>query len=179
MRLNEVSREQLPAAAQAVWDQIAGTRGRVGGPYQVLMHAPALAAKVEELGRYLRFGATLPGADRELAILAAARAMGAQYEWVAHEPVARREGARPEAIEAVRAAGSVGGLTPRELVVVDVAQAIARTRGLAPDLYAAAIAQLGEEHLVELVTLAGYYGMIAALLLAFQVPLPEGVVAPF
>jgi 4-carboxymuconolactone decarboxylase len=39
--------------------------------------------------------------------------------------------------------------------------------------------EVGVTGLVELVVLAGYYQTIAAVLFAFDVPLPEGTAAPF
>jgi hypothetical protein len=47
-----------------------------------LMHHPALAEKVGDLGEYLRFGGTLPGDIREMAILITARSVNQSYEWV-------------------------------------------------------------------------------------------------
>src|SRR5262249_28369750 len=82
--------------------------------------------------------------------------------------------ARPEAIEAVRANGPLDALTPRERLVVEVVRSLYRTRSLPGDLYARATAELETPQLVELVTLAGYYGMIAFVLLSFEVDLPAG-----
>ena len=70
-------------------------------------------------------------------------------------------------------------LTPRERLIVEVVRSLHRTRSLADDLYARATAELETPRLVELVTLAGYYGMIAFVLLAFEVDLPAGTEPPF
>src|SRR5207248_106787 len=125
----------------------------------------------------LRFEGTLSGADRELAILAVGREMGARYEWAAHEPIARREGVRPEAIEAVLTHGSLEGLSEREWLIVEVARGLLRHHAISDDLFAAAREALGQQGLVELVALVGYYGMIAMALVGFGVE-PEGE-APF
>src|SRR5581483_10104075 len=114
-----------------------------------------------------------PGADRELAILAVAREMGSRYEWVGQEAIARREGTRPEAIEAVRDLASLEGLNEREWLVVEVARGLMRHHALSDELFAAAREALGQEALVELVALVGYYSMIAMVLVGFEVE-PEG-----
>jgi 4-carboxymuconolactone decarboxylase len=75
-------------------------------------------------GELLRFNSTLPGADRELAILTAGRESEAPYEWVAHEPVAVKEGTRPEAIAVVRDGRPTQGLTSREALLVDTVRAL-------------------------------------------------------
>ena len=61
--------------------------------YRSLLNHPELTRRVSDLGTFLRFGAgTLPAAVRELVILWLARRVGAAYEWVKHEPLARAAG---------------------------------------------------------------------------------------
>src|SRR5213593_1015668 len=100
-RVPDARRDDLTPDEQPIFDHIVETRGGARGPFAVLLHHPPLAEKVAAVGEMLRFHGDLSGADRELAILAAGRAVEALYEWYAHEPIARREGARVEAIDAV------------------------------------------------------------------------------
>jgi 4-carboxymuconolactone decarboxylase len=178
-RVPEPTREQLDPDTRAVYDQIAATRGATRGPYEVLLHHPPLCERVAALGEQLRFRSGLPGADRELAILTVGREIEAAYEWVAHEVIARREGTRSEAIAVVRDGRSTAGLTPREAIIVDTVRALYRARRLTEAEFTRAEAELGRRSLVELVTLAGYYGMIGGILNAFDVDLPPGALPPF
>jgi 4-carboxymuconolactone decarboxylase len=178
-RVPEPSREQLDPADRALYDRIAATRGGTRGPYLVLLHHPALCERVAALGELLRFHGELPAADRELAILAAGREAEAPYEWAAHEPIALRAGTRPDAIAVVRDARPTHGLRPREALIVDVVRAIHREHRLPADAFARAEAELGRRGLIELVTLAGYYGMVAAILNSFEVDLPAGATPAF
>ena len=178
-RVPEPSREHLDPPVQAIHDRIAATRGGLRGPYGVLIHHPALCERVAALGEQLRFHSVLSGADRELAILAAGREAESNYEWTAHEPIARREGTRPEAIAIVRDASSTGGLRPREALIVETVRALYRAHRLTADEFARAEAELGRQGLIELVTLAGYYGMIAGVLNAFEVDLPPDATPAF
>jgi len=150
-RIPEPTRDQLSADARATYDHIAATRGGLRGPYGVLLHHPALADRVAALGEQLRFRSVLAGADRELAILAAAREVEAPSEWAAHEPIARREGTRAEAIAVVQEGRATDGLSPREAVIVDTTRALYRTHRLDDAHYARAEAELGRPALVELV----------------------------
>ena len=168
-RAPQVTRESLSAEGQAAWDAIAGTRGGVSGPYQVLIQVPPLAERVAHLGTYLRFEGLLEGAERELAILVVAAHVGARYEWTAHEAIARREGTRSEAIEAVRAHAPTDALTERERLIIDTARALLERHRLSDDEFARARDALGQARLVELVGLVGYYTMIAFVLVAFGV----------
>lgn len=178
-RLPEATRESLDPEGQKAWDAIAGSRGRVVGPFLMLLHHPALAERVAAAGEVLRFQGTLPGAERELAILTAGREVRALFEWAAHEPLALREGTRPEAIAVVRDQKPADGLLPREALIITVVRALYRDRRLSDDLYARAEAEFGRKTLVELVTLAGYYGMIGFVLNAFEVDLPAGASPAF
>ena len=174
-RAPEATRESLPPRGQQAWDHIASTRGGVGGPYQVLIQVPALAERVADLGTYLRFEGQLVGTDRELAILVVAREIGSRFEWVGHEAIARREGARAEAIEVVRVQGPTEGLAERERLIVDLVRALHREHRIPEHLFAAAREALGQARLVELVGLTGYYALIALVLVGYQVePKLEG-----
>jgi len=96
-----------------------------------------------------------------------------------HEPIARKEGVSPETIETIRSRGPVDRLNPREGLIVEIAQSLCATRGLPDDLYERATKELSAEYLVELVTLVGFYVMIATILTGFDVDLPEGAFRPF
>lgn len=177
-RLPDIDSEALGPDAQRLWERIVASRGGVSGPYAVLMRIPVLAEKMSELGDYFREESLLSGADRELAILAAAREIGSRYEWTRHEPLARAAGARPEAIESVRNM-HFNHLTQRELVIVEVVQSLFRTKSVPQGVYDKALRELGEDLLVELVTLAGFYCAIAFVIMAFEVAVPAGMKESF
>jgi 4-carboxymuconolactone decarboxylase len=158
---------------------VAGSRGSVRGPFAILIHNPPLADRVAELGAQLRFRSTLSGAEKELAILTAGREVEAGYEWVAHEPLGLQEGTRPEAIEVLRHQRSTEGLEPREQLIIDVVRTIYREHRLSDDLYRRAEAEFGRSGLVEIVVLAGYYGLIGYALNVFEADLPPGAKQPF
>lgn len=172
-RLPNPTRENLSTADQEIWDRVWKTRGgAVGGPQSVLMHVPALGSRIAESGDYLRFHGQLAPADRELAMLATGREVEARYEWQAHEPLALKEGVRPEAVEVVRSKAAVDGLLPREQLIIEVVRSLYRTHGLPDQLFQRASEQLGTQQLVELVALAGHYGLLGFILNGFQVDLP-------
>jgi 4-carboxymuconolactone decarboxylase len=178
-RIPEVHRDRLEPDARGLFDRIAATRGGTRGPFLVLLHHPSLCERVAALGEQLRFHSVLSGADRELAILAAGREAEAPYEWAAHEPIALREGTRPEAIAVVREGGPTHGLRSREALIVDTVRALYRAHRLTADEFARADAEFGRQGLIELVTLAGYYGMVAGVLNAYEVDLPPGATPAF
>jgi 4-carboxymuconolactone decarboxylase len=173
-RIPRATRETIAPEHQAIWDRLGAVRSpQLPGPYGILMHLPQLAERVGAVEDYFRFDAALSAADRELVVLTAAREMGARYAWARHEARAREVGVRPETIEILRAQGSLDGLTPRERLVVEVARALLRTRGIPDDLFGRALAELGQRQLIEAVVLLGHYGIVGLVLNAFDVPPPE------
>ncbi len=178
-RLPALTRDELGAEAQSIWDQVAASRGTVRGPHAFLLHHPALAQRVAELGSQLRFHGVLAAADRELAILTAGREVEATYEWAAHEPLGLEAGVRPEAIEVLRHQRPTTNLEPREATIIDTVRAIYRDHQIPDELYRRAEATLGRQGLVELVVLAGYYGLIGYVLNTFEAELPVGVTPAF
>lgn len=173
-RLPTLTRDDLDPEAQALWDSLIASRGYIGGPTACIMHHPKLAAKSTPLGSELRYQGVLAGADRELTILTAGREVEAVYEWHAHEPIAKEVGVSAEAIEALRNQQPTTGLPEREALIIDVVRALYRDHKLSDDLYGRAEATLGRQGLIEMIVLAGYYGLVGFVLNAFEVDLPEG-----
>jgi 4-carboxymuconolactone decarboxylase len=169
----------LTPDAQKVYDRITAKRGKIGGPYVPLMHHPALAEHVADLGEYLRFGSTLPGDLRELAILITARYVAQPFEWVMHAPVALKEGLPAEIVEHIRSRGDLSTLPARYVRAARVVRHVLAREPVPQALQDEAEKEVGVTGVVELVVLAGYYQTIAAVLFAFDVPLPEGTPAPF
>ena len=170
----------LSPDARRVYDKITAKRGQMkGGPFASLMHHPALAEKVGDLGEYLRFGGTLPGDIREMAILITARSVNQAYEWVAHARVARTEKLPDDVIERIRTRGDLAALPPRYARPARLVQHVLAYESIPQDLHDQVKGDLGVPGLLELVTLAGQYRLIAGVLFAFDSPLPEGTPPPF
>lgn len=171
--------DTLTPQARQVYDKIIAKRGALRGPYAPLMHHPALAERVGDLGEYLRFESSLPGDVRELAILITARAASQPYEWTAHAPIARREGLPEDLIERVRTRGDLQTLPARYAAAARVVQHVLTRESIPRELHDSVQKQYGVTGLLELVVLAGYYGLIAGVLFAFDVRIPPGTTAPF
>src|SRR5690349_3088296 len=79
-----------------------GPRKQVGDLMRLWLHSPVLADLVQKVGAYFRVGTSLPQQIMEMIVLIVARHWDCEYEWVAHEPLARAKGLRPAVIEAIR-----------------------------------------------------------------------------
>ncbi|EFL49484.1 Carboxymuconolactone decarboxylase [Solidesulfovibrio fructosivorans JJ]] len=173
-------RDALSPDAQAVYDRMVATRGRIDGMYRTLLNHPALAAHVSELGTYFRFGpSVLPAQVRELVILWTGRKCGAAYEWVKHFPVARQAGIPESVLEEVRLGRRPTELSPVQSAALDAADAALAPASIPQATQDVLEAALTRQGLIEIVVLCGLYRLIAGVLFAFDVPLPEGATQPF
>ena len=73
-------RSDVPEAAAHHYDAITSGRGKVSGPFSVLLNSPEVAGRAAHLGSYLRFESCLEPAIRELTVLTAAREHDCHYE---------------------------------------------------------------------------------------------------
>jgi 4-carboxymuconolactone decarboxylase len=171
--------DSLSPEAKRVYEKISAKRGAVRGPFAPLMHHPALAERAADLGEFLRFDGTLPADIRELAVLITARSVNQAYEWTAHAPIARKAGLPDDVIERVRSRGDLGTLPARYARPARAVQHVLAYESIPQTLQGEIQSELGTTGLVELVALAGHYRLIAGVLAAFDVPLPDGVRSPF
>ena len=158
---------QQREAAQALID---GPRKGVYGPFLPLLRSPQLLDRVARLGEYLRFGTVLDARVRELAICAAARHVSNQFEWRMHAPLALAAGVAASAIEALHAGARPKELRADEDIALDFAQEMLRTHGVSDPTYRAAVTQFGEQGVVELATLVGYFVMVSWLMNVARTP---------
>lgn len=170
----------LDSQAQALYDHLVAERGRVDGMYRSLLNHPELAQRIGELGSYLRFGdSVLPDEVRELVILRTARSLGAAYEWVKHVPPAREAGISETVIEQLRQEQKPGGLTRAQEATLSAVECVLEQQSIPQDTQDALTKEVGSKGVIELVVLCGFYQMIAAVIFAFDVPLPEESRVPF
>ena len=175
-QLPAVHREQLAPENQAIWDRVMNGRSGGAGPYGALMHVPEMAGCFSALEGYFRDRGTLAKPDKEMIILAVARELGARFPWSRHEIRARQVGVRSEALETLRAKGSLDALTSHEKIVIETARSLVRERTLSDELFARAQAELGVGALVEAVGLVGHYNLISMVARTFDLDVPPDTV---
>ena len=149
------------------------------GPFNAWLRSPVLGDAAQRLGETVRFEGAIPPQLRELAILIVASKWKAQYEWWAHERIARQEGLDEGIIASVKAETPPNFSNPTEAVVYSFARELLNEHRVSAHLYDEAVALLGEAGVVELVILLGYYTLVSMTLNVFEVPLPAGEGAPF
>ena len=176
-RLPLPRRENLDEAGQRTYDRgttpgatIAGLQGPAG----IQLFSPKTAPHLTAINRYLRFEAGFSPHVREVAILTTAREMDSQFEWVAHEPEALKEGVPQQVIDIIKYRRSIAGIDDTDATVIELGRQLWRDHKVTSQTFAKAKAIFGPNKLIDLVLLMGNYAGTAALLAAVDMQLHAG-----
>ena len=177
MRLPLPKREDLDEAGQKAYDRgttpgatIAGLQGPAG----IQLYSPKTSGHVSALNRYLRFEAGFTPHIREVAILTTAREMDSQFEWVAHESEALKEGVPQRTIDVIKYRRATEGVDATDALVIELGRQLWRDHKVKSETFAKLKDIFGPNKLVELVMLMGNYAGTAALLTAVDMQLHTG-----
>jgi 4-carboxymuconolactone decarboxylase len=166
--------DEMTAAQKKVVDDIlAGPRKSMGGPFNAWLRSPELADRLQAVGEQVRFKSSLPPRLSEFAILITAREWDADYEWYAHYPLALKARLKPAVAAALAKGKRPPGMAADEAAVYDFMAELRRTRRVSDPTYAQAQAILGDQGVIDLVGLSGYYDLVSMTLNTAQVRPPE------
>ena len=177
--LEQITYEALPPAVRPLADDILKvSSAALGGPYNALLRSPEMARHCFDLLDYLRFRSSVDKRLNEFAILIQARLANAQYEWWAHEPIARRAGLSDAVMADLRECCRPAGMRDDERLVYDFCVQLSLNHRVPDALWQQAVGMLGEQRVIDLTVLSGTYVMVSMLLNATQVGIPGGGAAP-
>ncbi len=178
-RLPPITYDALPDAVKPLADDILKvSSAALGGPYNALLRSPDMARRCFDFLDYLRFKTSVNKRLNELAILIQARISNAQYEWWAHETIARKAGL-PDAVMAdLRECRRPTTMQDDERLVYDYCVQLSLNHRVPEPLWQEAVAKMGEQAVIDLTVLSGAYVMVSMLLNATQVGIPGGGALP-
>jgi len=178
-RLPQLTIDQLNAQQKALADEILKVSSvGLGGPYNALLRSPELGKRMFALLDYLRFNTSVPRRLNEFAILIQARLWTSQVEWLAHYPIAVREGLSEATAADLKAGRRPASMKPDEAAVYDLCMELSTTHTVSDGTYRRAAQVLNEQQLVDLLTLSGTYMTVAMLMNGFQQGVPPGTTPP-
>ena len=178
-RLPPIPPDQLTEAqrraAQAV---IAGPRGALYGPFVPLLRSPELLENAQRMGEYLRYRSAIGVRLSELVILVTARHWNQAVEWAIHAPIAAQVGLPAQVIEAVSRRERPASMLMDEAVVYDFCIELHQNKQVSDPTYAQALALFGEQGVVDLMGLNGYYSFLAMVMNTARTEMPVSSAAP-
>ena len=171
--------EQTPTQKRSVAALVSGSRRDVRGSFIALLRSPALLDRLHPVGEYLRFRSIVPRKLRELAILATSRFWQQTYQWQAHAASALEAGLSQTTLDQMALNHDVSELAEDEHTVLQFCRELHRDHAVSDPTYEQAKALLGEDGVVELASLCGYYTLLAMVLNVARTPPPPHVDLPF
>jgi len=178
-RMPPIPADKLTEAQQKAAVAFAeGRRYAVRGPFVPLIRSPEVMLRAKAMGDYLRFKSVLAPRINEMVIIVTAREWTQNYEWNSHQPAALKAGLRREIADAIADGRRPTGMAEDEVVAYDMATEILRLKRVSDATYDRAIAKFGEQGVIDLLGVVGYYNFLAIVLNAARTPLPDGVPEP-
>lgn len=183
-RLPTVERGDLDADGQRSFDIIVNPESRYAdglrGPLGMWMYSPKMVEHMFPASTYLRFGTEKNQRLTELCIITTAREINSQYEYSAHEAAARRAGLEEDIIDLVKygrsldQAGEVSGMGPVERTIIQFTRELINEPKISAETFVQARKLFGEEGVMNLTGLIGYYNFVNFTIKTFDVHLAPG-----
>jgi 4-carboxymuconolactone decarboxylase len=172
-RMPPIPADKLTPDQKKAQELLAATpRGNAGnsGPFVPLLRSPELMNRLQAVGEYLRYKNSIPQELVEMSILMAARFWTQQYEWNAHYPLAVKAGLNPDAAKAIAEGRRPAGLSEDEQMVWDFSNELLNNKYVSDATYARVSKRFGEQGVVDLAGLTGYYQTLAIIMSVAQTP---------
>lgn len=179
-RMPEIPLEKMTPAQRAVADAImAGPRGGMRGPFNAWLRSPVLADRLQKVGEYIRFNTSLDKRLNEMAICMTAQYWGSQYEWYAHASLALKAGLDPAVLKALGEGRKPDNMKDDEAIVWEFTTQLRRDHNVDDAIYARALEKFGENGIMDLIAVNGYYDVVSMTLNVARVAPPNGEAIPF
>lgn len=179
-RMAEIPLDKMTPAQRTVADAImSGPRKGMSGPFNAWLRSPELADRLQKVGEYVRFNTSLDKRLNEMAIIMTAQYWGVQYEWYAHAPLAIKAGLDPEIVAALGAGNKPEKMKDDEAIVWEFTTQLRRDHEVNDAIYAKAVEKFGENGVMDLVAVNGYYDVVSMTLNVAHVSPPADAQLPF
>jgi 4-carboxymuconolactone decarboxylase len=178
-RMPQIPMDQMSPAQKKVAEAImTGPRKSISGPFNAWLRSPELADRLQQLGEYIRFKTSLDHRLNEFAILITAQDWGSQYEWYAHYPLALKAGLEPNIAAELAAGKRPTGMKEDEALVYDFSTQLHHKHNVDDATYKAAVSKFGEQGVMDLIAVNGYYDLVSMTLNVAHVRPPESEKVP-
>jgi 4-carboxymuconolactone decarboxylase len=174
-RYQQLDEAQLDAEQRRIFNDCkAGPRGSVPPPVHVWLKSPSLADYAHRLGAHVRFATPFTPKQTEIAILMTARYWTAQFEWAAHVRLGLQAGLSQQQIDAIAARQTPSFSDPDDQLVYDFCRDYYADHRVDDATYERVVKRWGDNGIVDLAGLIGYYSFVSVTLNTFEVPTPAG-----
>jgi 4-carboxymuconolactone decarboxylase len=179
-RMPPVPKDKMTEAQKKALEEVIASRGAGGaeGPFVPMLRSPELMNRLQTLGEYVRFHNSIGTKLTEFVILLTARQWTQQYEYDAHQPLALKAGLNQDIISAITDGRRPTGMAADEEIVYDFCNELRQNQSISDATYTRAVSKFGEQGVIDMTGLVGYYTTLAMIMNVARSPLPEGKKAP-
>ena len=178
-RMPEIPADKLTPEQKKASDEFAAERKTpVFGPFVPLLRSPEVMLRARAMGDYLRYKSVLPPQLNEFAILITARHWTQEYEWAVHQPIAVKAGLKTDITQALAEGRRPQGMSGDEEMIYEFSTELHQNQSVSDATYARVLAKFGEQGIIDLIGVNGYYTFLAMVLNETRTALPKGAVPP-
>jgi 4-carboxymuconolactone decarboxylase len=178
-RMPAIPAEKMtPEQKKAADDFAAERKTPVFGPFVPLLRSPEVMLRAKAMGDYLRYKSVLPPQLNEFAILITARHWSQQYEWALHQPIAVKAGLKAEITQTLAEGRRPQGMSADEEMIYDFSTELHQNQSVSDATYARVLAKFGEQGIIDLTGVNGYYTFLAMVLNATRTAVPKTTAPP-
>jgi 4-carboxymuconolactone decarboxylase len=178
-RMPPIPAEKWTDAQKKAAEEItSGPRKELVGPFIPLLRSPEFMSRLQKVGEYLRFNTKLGSNISEFIILLIARQWTQQFEWYSHESLALKAGIKEETIKSLAEGQRPATMTPDEEMIYDYIAELRLHQSVSDPAYAKIVNRFGEQGVIDITGLSGYYTLLGMLMNVARTPLPPGKTPP-
>jgi 4-carboxymuconolactone decarboxylase len=178
-RFKPLTYEQMTPEQKTMIDHLlAGDRGTVTGPFNVMLRSPEMGDLAQKFGAQMRYHSSIPRKLNEFAILITARYWTSQYEWYAHSRDGVKYGLNPALVESLATGQRPAPMEPDEEIIYNFCSELLKTKQVGDATFKATVDKFGERGVVDLIGTIGYYNLVSMMLNVDRYPLPDGAKLP-
>lgn len=171
-RMRILGRDDMRDDQREMYDSFVAAGKPHAGPYWAYVRQPGLMQLCSDLGEWFR-GSKLTGRERQIAILTVIRHWDAEYPWAVQVRNSVAAGVDEETIDAINNRRSPRLTDPRERMAYEVAIQLLNDHKLIEETYAEAEKLFGDEDLVALIAVIGFFGMVCTTANAIDATPPD------
>ncbi|MBI2329397.1 MAG: carboxymuconolactone decarboxylase family protein [Chloroflexi bacterium] len=170
-RIPYVEKDGAPQEVAETFAKMEARGNPVVNLWKMVAHSPATLIHVIRTGNSLLTKTRIDPRLREMAILRTAEMLDCAYEIRAHARAGLREGMTDEQVKSIKNWESSNNFNDIERAVLRFTDEVARVARVKDETFSNLAQYLDEGMMAELALIVGFYGMLARILLPFEVDL--------
>jgi 4-carboxymuconolactone decarboxylase len=177
-RIPYVSKDNTSQEISELFTKIESNGAVVLNLWKMAAHSPATLQHMVRMGNAILSKTEVDPKLREIAILRVAELLNCEYERKAHVVLAKRAGVTDEQVADIKNRESSSAFNPIEQAILRFTDEITKDGKASQSTFSELAKHLSHREMMELTITIGFYGMLARLILTFDVDLEDTNLTP-